>query len=235
VSAGRRSGDTPGLTGPPDAFVGERAAMVAEQLFPRGISDPRVLEAMSRVPRHLFVGREQAERAYDDHPLPIGFGQTISQPYMVARATELALPEEGDVALEIGVGSGYQTAVLSLLCAQVFAVDIVPALVDKARAHLAEAGCRNVTLAASDGSCGWPEHAPYDIIIVSAATPQVPVLLLDELRDGGRLVAPVGGFEQQVLTRVRRTGDAFETLDDVACRYVNLIGRYGVGRDKPQA
>jgi protein-L-isoaspartate(D-aspartate) O-methyltransferase len=209
--------------------------MVAEQLLPRGISDPRVLEAMSRVPRHLFVGREQADHAYDDHPLPIGFGQTISQPYMVARATEVALPEEGDVALEIGVGSGYQTAVLSLLCAQVFAVDIVPALVDNARARLADAGCRNVTLAASDGSCGWPEHAPYDIIIVSAATPQVPVLLLDELRDGGRLVAPVGGFDQQVLTRVRRTGDAFETLDDVACRYVNLIGRYGVGRDKPQA
>ena len=209
--------------------------MVAEQLLPRGISDPRVLEAMSRVPRHLFVGREQADHAYDDHPLPIGFGQTISQPYMVARASELALPEEGDVALEIGVGSGYQTAVLSLLCAQVFAVDIVPALVDNARARLADAGCRNVTLAASDGSCGWPEHAPYDIIIVSAATPQVPVLLLDELRDGGRLVAPVGGFDQQVLTRVRRTGDAFETLDDVACRYVNLIGRYGVGRDKPQA
>jgi protein-L-isoaspartate(D-aspartate) O-methyltransferase len=209
--------------------------MVAEQLLPRGISDPRVLEAMSRVPRHLFVGREQADHAYDDHPLPIGFGQTISQPYMVARATEVALPEEGDVALEIGVGSGYQTAVLSLLCAQVFAVDIVPALVDNARARLADAGCRNVTLAASDGSCGWPEHAPYDIIIVSAATPQVPVLLLDELRDGGRLVAPVGGFDQQVLTRVRRTGDTFETLDDVACRYVNLTGRYGVGRDKPQA
>ena len=140
--------------------------MVAEQLLPRGISDPRVLEAMSRVPRHLFVGREQAEHAYDDRPLPIGFGQTISQPYMVARASELALPEEGDVALEIGVGSGYQTAVLSLLCAQVFAVDIVPALVDNARARLADAGCRNVTLAASDGSCGWPEHAPYDIIIV---------------------------------------------------------------------
>lgn len=209
--------------------------MVAEQILPRGISDPRVLEAMSRVPRYLFVDSEQADHAYDDRPLPIGFGQTISQPYMVARATELALPEMGDVALEIGVGSGYQTAVLAFLCAQVFAVDIVPALVEKARAHLADAGCRNVMLAASDGSCGWPEHAPYDIIIVSAATPQVPVLLLDELRDGGRLVAPVGGFDGQILTRVRRTGDTFETLQDVPCRYVNLIGRYGVGRDKPQA
>jgi len=149
--------------------------------------------------------------------------------------TELAVPEASDVALEIGVGSGYQTAVLALLCAQVFAVDIVTALVDKARLHLGEAGCQNVTLAASDGSCGWPEHAPYDIIIISAATPQVPVLLLHELRDGGRLVAPVGGFDEQVLTRVRRRGDEFETLRDVPCRYVNLIGRYGVGRDNPQA
>ena len=209
--------------------------MVAEQLLPRGINDPRVLEAMSRVPRHLFVDREQMDHAYDDRPLPIGFGQTISQPYMVARATELAVPDAGDIALEIGVGSGYQTAVLALLCAQVFAVDILPGLVDKARAHLAEAGCQNVTLAVSDGSCGWPDHAPYDIIIISAATPQIPALLLDELRDGGRVVAPVGGFDEQVLTRVRRRGEEFETMQDVPCRYVNLIGRYGVGRDNPRA
>ncbi len=209
--------------------------MVAEQLVRRGITDPRVLEAMSLAARHLFVDREQVDYAYDDRPLPIGFGQTISQPYMVARATELAVPEAGDIALEIGVGSGYQTAVLALLCAQVFAVDIVSELVDKARLHLSEAGCQNVTLAAFDGSCGWPEHAPYDIIIVSAATPQVPALLLHELRDGGRLVAPVGGFDEQVLTCVRRKGDEFETLRDVPCRYVNLIGRYGVGRDNPQA
>ena len=216
-------------------MVGRRVTMVAEQLVRRGITDPRVLEAMSLAARHLFVDRGQVDYAYDDRPLPIGFGQTISQPYMVARATELAVPEAGDRALEIGVGSGYQTAVLALLCAQVFAVDIVPELVDKARLHLTEAGCQNVTLAAFDGSCGWPEHAPYDIIIVSAATPQVPVLLLHELRDGGRLVAPVGGFDEQVLTRVWRRGDEFETLRDVPCRYVNLIGRYGVGRDNPQA
>ena len=209
--------------------------MVAEQLIRRGITDARVLEAMNLAARHLFVEREQVDYAYDDRPLPIGFGQTISQPYMVARATELAAPQEGDIALEIGVGSGYQTAVLALLCARVFAVDIVPELVEKARLHLADAGCQNVSLAASDGSCGWPEHAPYDVIIVSAATPQVPVLLLHELRDGGRLVAPVGGFDQQVLTRVQRRGDGFETLQDVPCRYVNLIGRYGVGRDNPRA
>jgi protein-L-isoaspartate(D-aspartate) O-methyltransferase len=209
--------------------------MVAEQLVRRGITDPRVLEAMGRVARHLFVDRDQVDHAYEDRPLPIGYGQTISQPYMVARATELAAPDAGDIALEIGAGSGYQAAVLALLCAQVFAVDIVPELVDKARAHLADGGCRNVTLAAFDGTCGWPEHAPYDIIIVSAATPQIPALLLDELRDGGRLVAPVGGLDEQVLTRVRRRGDDFETMHDVPCRYVNLTGRYGVGRDKPQA
>ena len=209
--------------------------MVAEQLVRRGITDPRVLEAMGQAARHLFVDRDQVDHAYEDRPLSIGFGQTISQPYMVARATELAAPDAGDIALELGAGCGYQAAVLALLCAQVFAVDIVPELVDKARAHLADAGCRNVTLAAFDGTCGWPGHAPYDIIIVSAATPQIPVLLLDELRDGGRLVAPVGGLDEQVLTRVRRQGDDFETLHDVPCRYVNLTGRYGVGRDKPQA
>jgi protein-L-isoaspartate(D-aspartate) O-methyltransferase len=209
--------------------------MVAEQLVRRGIADPRVLEAMSRVARHLFVDHDQVEHAYDDRPLSIGLGQTISQPYMVARATELAIPDEGDIALEIGVGSGYQAAVLALLCAQVYAVDILSELVDKARLHLAEAGCHNATLAAFDGSCGWPEHGPYDIIIVSAATPQIPALLLDELRDGGRLVAPVGGVSQQVLTRVRRAGDTFESLQDIPCRYVNLTGRYGVGRDNPQA
>ena len=209
--------------------------MVSEQLVPRGIADPRVLEAMSRVPRHLFVDREQLDLAYEDRPLPIGFGQTISQPYMVARATELAVPEEKDRVLEIGVGCGYQTAVLAVLCAQVYAVDIVPNLVDKARMHLAAAGCSNVTLAAFDGSAGWPEHAPYDIIVVSAATPQIPAMLLNELADGGRLIAPVGGFDAQVLTCVRRQGDQFQSQHDVSCRYVSLTGRYGVGREKPRA
>jgi protein-L-isoaspartate(D-aspartate) O-methyltransferase len=216
-------------------LVAERATMVAEQLVSRGIADPRVLEAMSRVPRHRFVDKELVDQAYEDRPLPIGFGQTISQPYMVARATELAVPEEKDRVLEIGLGCGYQTAVLAALCAQVFSVDIVPDLVDKARRHLADADCQNVTLAGFDGSGGWPAHAPYDIIIVSAATPQIPALLLNELADGGRLVAPVGGFDEQVLTCVRRRGDEFESLRDVSCRYVSLTGRYGVGREKPQA
>ena len=235
MSPARRSGDPRNPAGQADPYLSRRTAMVTEQLIRRGISDARVLEAMSRVPRHLFVDPEHVEQAYQDRPLPIGFGQTISQPYMVARTTELAAPEPGNRALEIGVGCGYQASVLALLCAQVFAVDIVAELVEKARVHLADAGCDNVELATFDGSCGWPEHAPYDIIIVSAATPQVPTLLLDELADGGRLIVPVGGIEEQVLTRVRRQGSEFETLPDVPCRYVNLVGRYGVGRDKPQA
>jgi protein-L-isoaspartate(D-aspartate) O-methyltransferase len=235
VSSSRRPGDPPGPAGRVDAYLGERVSMVTEQLVRRGITDARVIEAMSQAPRHLFVDRELLDQAYDDRPLPIGFGQTISQPYMVARATELAVPEARDRALEIGSGCGYQSAVLGLLCRQVFAVDIVPELVDKARAHMAEAGVANVEVAAFDGSNGWPEHAPYDVIIVSAAAAQIPTLLLDELADGGRLVVPLGSPNEQVLTCVRRRGDDFETLQDVPCRYVNLIGRYGVGRDKPQA
>ena len=235
MSSARRPGHSSGPAGPEDTYLGERLSMVANQLVRRGITDARVIEAMSQAPRHLFVDREYLPQAYDDGPLPIGHGQTISQPYMVARATELAVPEAGERALEIGAGCGYQAAVLGLLCKQVFAVDIVPELVDKARVHLAEAGLSNVEVAAFDGSSGWPEHAPYDIIIVSAAAAQIPALLLDELAEGGRLVVPVGAAREQVLTRVRRRGDDFETLQDVPCRYVNLIGRYGVGRDKPQA
>jgi protein-L-isoaspartate(D-aspartate) O-methyltransferase len=235
VSSARRPGDANGPAGPADAYLGERLSMVTEQLVRRGITDARVIEAMSQAPRHLFVDREYLEHAYEDRPLPIGFGQTISQPYMVARATELAVPEAQDRALEIGVGCGYQAAVLGLLCRHVFAVDIVSELVDKARAHLTEARLDNVEVASFDGSSGWPEHAPYDIIIVSAAVTRIPTLLLDELAEGGRLVVPLGSVHEQVLTRVRRRGDDFETLQDVPCRYVNLIGRYGVGRDKPQA
>lgn len=235
MSVPRRPGDPPGPAGLVDPYLGERLSMVNEQLVRRGITDARVLEAMSQAPRNLFVDREYLEHAYEDRPLPIGHGQTISQPYMVARATELAVPESNDRALEIGLGCGYQAAVLGLLCRQVFAVDIVPELVAKARSHLVEAGRTNVEVAAFDGSSGWPEHAPYDIIIVSAAAAEIPALLLDELAEGGRLVVPLGSPGEQVLTRVRRKGDDFETLQDVPCRYVNLIGRYGVGRDKPQA
>jgi len=209
--------------------------MVAEQLARRGISDPRVLEAMRIVPRHLFVDPSLAGHAYEDRPLAIGHGQTISQPYMVARATELAAPRPTDRALEVGGGSGYQAAVLGELAAEVFAVEIVPELAARARQALAETGYRNVTVDSFDGSGGWPAHAPYDVIIVSAGAPRIPALLVSELADGGRLVIPVGGPEEQELAVVRREGDHYVTAYDTRCRYVDLLGRYGVGGGQPAA
>jgi protein-L-isoaspartate(D-aspartate) O-methyltransferase len=209
--------------------------MVFDQLSRRGIRDPRVLEAMRIVPRHLFVEPALAGHAYDDRPLAIGFGQTISQPYMVARATELAAPRDTDRALEVGSGSGYQAAVLGELAAEVFAIEIVPALAARARQVLAETGYSNVTVESFDGSGGWPEHAPYDVIIVSAGAPRIPAMLVSELADGGRLVIPVGGPEEQELAVVRREGDHYVTAYDTRCRYVDLLGRYGVGGGQPAA
>ncbi len=212
-----------------------RRAMVIEQLAHRGIRDARVLGAMGLVPRHRFVEPSLREMAYDDRPLSIGHGQTISQPYMVARATELAEVRAGDRALEVGAGSGYQAAVLARLCREVFAVEIVPALAVEARRALAEVGAVNVTLESFDGGGGWPAHAPYDVIIVSAGAPRVPPLLAGELADGGRLVIPLGGPEEQTLALVRRHGDEFTTSYDTRCRYVDLLGRFGVGGGAPAA
>jgi protein-L-isoaspartate(D-aspartate) O-methyltransferase len=218
-----------------DAFVEARRAMVIDQLVHRGIRDPRVLGTMGLVPRHRFVEPSLAEMAYDDRPLSIGHGQTISQPYMVARATELAEVQPADRALEVGAGSGYQAAVLARLCAAVFAVEIVPALAGHARQVLADIGAANVTLESFDGSGGWPAHAPYDVIIVSAGAPRVPPLLAEELADGGRLVIPLGPPEEQTLALVRRSGDEFVTSYDTRCRYVDLLGRFGVGGGAPAA
>jgi len=209
--------------------------MVLDQLARRGIRDARVLEAMTVVPRHRFVDPALAPQAYEDRPLAIGFGQTISQPYMVARATELAAPRPTDRALEVGAGSGYQTAVLAELAAEVYAIEIVPALAARARQALAETGYRNVIVESFDGSGGWPEHAPYDVIIVSAGAPRIPAMLVSELADGGRLVIPVGGPDEQELAVVRRQGDHYVTSYDTRCRYVDLLGRFGVGGGQPAA
>src|SRR5580692_1174505 len=214
---------------PDDAFAGARRAMVIDQLVHREIHDPRVLGAMGLVPRHRFVDGHLTGMAYDDRPLSIGHGQTISQPYMVARATELAEVHATDRALEVGAGSGYQAAVLAELAAEVFAIEIVPALATRARRVLTEIGLRNVTLESFDGGGGWPAHAPYDVIIVSAGAPRVPPLLAAELAEGGRLVIPLGGTDEQTLALVRRTGDDFTISYDTRCRYVDLLGRFGVG------
>jgi protein-L-isoaspartate(D-aspartate) O-methyltransferase len=216
-------------------FAEARRRMVMDQLVRRGIQDARVLAAMGSVPRHLFVAPALAEEAYGDRPLPIGFGQTISQPYMVARATELAEPREGDRVLEVGAGCGYQAAVLARLCAKVYAVEIMPGLAVQARATLEALEVANVEVESFDGGAGWPEHAPYDVIVVSAGAPRVPPLLVDQLADGGRLVVPVGPREEQTLAVVRRVGDRYETREDTRCRYVDLLGRYGVGGEPPAA
>jgi len=220
---------------PEDAALQSRRAMVLDQLVRRCIRDPRVLEAMTAVPRDRFVDPALAEQAHEDRPLAIGFGQTISQPYMVARATELAAPRASDRALEVGADSGYQAAVLGALCTEVFAIEIVPALAARARQALADTGYTNVILESFDGSGGWPEHAPYDVIIVSAGAPRIPTMLVSELADGGRLVIPVGGPEEQELAVVRREGDHYLTSYDTRCRYVDLQGRFGVGGGQPIA
>lgn len=218
-----------------ERFVEARRRMVSEQLERRGIRDARVLNAMATVPRHAFVDPAMAEEAYEDHPLPIGFGQTISQPYMVARATELAAPTPTARVLEIGAGCGYQAAVLAALAHQVYAVEIVPGLAAFAAKRLEARGITNVVVDSFDGGAGWPEHAPYDAIVVSAAAPRIPPLLIDQLADGGRLVIPVGPHEEQTLAVVRRIGDRYEVTDDTRCRYVDLQGRFGVGSDPPLA
>jgi protein-L-isoaspartate(D-aspartate) O-methyltransferase len=210
-----------------DAYLDERLQMVEHQLRRRGIRDERVLKAMEEVPRHRFVDAIYRDQAYEDHPLPIGAGQTISQPYMVARMTELCAAGPDDRALEVGAGSGYQTAVLARLCREVFAAEIVEELVLRARAVLAELGCSNVTLERRDGSSGWPEAAPFDIILVAAGAPEVPGPLVDQLSDGGRLVIPVGGRETQILWRLIRRGSEFVREEDTPCRFVDLRGRHG--------
>jgi protein-L-isoaspartate(D-aspartate) O-methyltransferase len=193
------------------------------------------MPAMAAVPRHQFVDPALTQVAYEDRPLPIGFGQTISQPYMVARATELCDPRPTDRALEIGVGCGYQLAILAQLCERAYGIEVIPELARMAATTLAKLGIENVEVESFDGSGGWPAHAPFDVIVVSAGAPRVPPLLVDQLADGGRMVIPVGEPNEQELAVIRRRGDEYETTTDTRCRYVDLVGRYGFGRTPPLA
>jgi protein-L-isoaspartate(D-aspartate) O-methyltransferase len=192
------------------------------------IQDPRVLAAMADVPRHLFVPEALQGRAYGDHALPIAANQTISQPYIVARMTELLECDRSSRVLEIGAGSGYQTAVLARVAGQVYAIERIAELARQAQARIRSLGIYNATVKCFDGTMGWSAHAPYDGVLVAAGGPEVPEPLLAQLKVGGRLVIPVGASrESQRLVRVVRTEDGFQHEEHGACAFVPLIGRYG--------
>jgi protein-L-isoaspartate(D-aspartate) O-methyltransferase len=196
--------------------------MVREQLRARDIRDERVLDVMGRVPRHLFVPEEYRDTAYEDHPLPIGHGQTISQPYIVAFMTQALKPEPTHKVLEIGTGSGYQAAVLAALSREVYTIEILAPLAETARKTLAAVGVQNVHVRTGDGYLGWPEHAPYDRIVVTAAPPQIPPALVEQLRVGGLMAIPVGTTLQE-LRILRKTASGLETLATMPVRFVPMI------------
>ncbi len=206
---------------PPD-WKALREQMVTQQIAARGVVNPRVLRAMREVPRHRFVPESNRGRAYQDRPLPIGHGQTISQPYIVAVMTELLKPQPGDRVLEIGTGSGYQAAVLSGLVEKIYSIEIIPELAETARVALAAGGYQNVEVITGDGYKGLPEHAPFDGIIVTAAPEKVPEPLVEQLAVGGRLVIPVGGWSQD-LRVLERTEEGVRTTTLFPVRFVPLV------------
>jgi protein-L-isoaspartate(D-aspartate) O-methyltransferase len=201
--------------------------MVDEQLVRRGIKDQRVLNAFLEVPRHKFVEEYLKYKAYDDYPLSIGYGQTISQPYMVALMTEAINPQPAERILEIGTGSGYQAAILSRLCSAVYTIERISALASRARKALDDLGYFNVHIRLGDGTMGLPQDAPYDGIIVTAGAPHVPESLIGQLREDGRLIIPVGDEGIQDLKRITRTKDGVKEESLGGCRFVKLIGKNG--------
>ena len=209
-----------------DDFADARRRMVEEQIRARGIEDPAVLAALETVPRHLFVPADQRAQAYADHPLPIGAGQTISQPYMVALMTSLLGLKPGSKVLEVGTGSGFQAAVLSRIAGEVYTIEILKPLAERARHTLADLGYRNVHVRAGDGFQGWPEEAPFDAIIVTAAAPIVPDPLLRQLKRGGKLVIPVGNRDtlQNLLVYTRRADGSFDHASVLPVRFVPMTG-----------
>ena len=201
--------------------------MVREQLLPRGISDKRVLHAFHGVERHEFVPPDLRKGAYEDHPLPLGEGQTISQPYMAALMTQCLVLKGEERVLEIGTGSGYQTAILRTLAKEVFSVERVGGLAKKAESTLARLGYDNVRIKVDDGTLGWPENAPYGAIIVTAGSPKIPEAYMAQLETGGRLVIPVGTAVSQVLTLVEKNPDSVVVSELCGCVFVPLVGKDG--------
>jgi protein-L-isoaspartate(D-aspartate) O-methyltransferase len=211
----------------PDPFALLRHAMVQNQLRGRGIRDESVLAAMERVPRHEFVPTYNSEAAYEDHPIEIGQQQTISQPFMVAAMAEAAEIKPADVVLEVGTGSGYQAAVLAELAAEVFTIERFSSLAETAQKLLAHLNYANIVVALGDGSNGLPQYAPYDAIVVAAGAPAIPPALVDQLRDGGRLVIPIGSAQEQELYLLRKQNGTPTTQRLFGCKFVPLVGRFG--------
>ncbi|HEX6805453.1 MAG TPA: protein-L-isoaspartate(D-aspartate) O-methyltransferase [Terriglobales bacterium] len=210
-----------------DAYTSVRREMVETQLRTRGIHDQRVLDAMRRVPRHEFVDEQCRAQAYEDHPLPIAEDQTISQPFIIALSLQALELQGTEGVLEIGTGSGYQTAVLAVLARAVYSIERHTILAQTAAATLARLGFNNVSLKVGDGSCGWPERAPYEAILVSAAAPKLPESLVQQLAEGGRMIVPVGPQHSQVLQLVRKRQGKAVVEPIEGCRFVPLIGAEG--------
>ncbi len=208
-----------------DAFEAALHDMIEQQIRRRGVDDPRVLEAMSRVPRHRFVPTRRQKLAYEDVALPIGSRQTISQPYMVAAMTEALQLRSTSRVLEVGTGSGYQTAILAEIAAHVYTIEVIAKLSERAREVLASLSYENIGFRIGDGAVGWPEEAPFDVILVTAAAHHVPTGLLDQMADDASLVMPVGGRFMQDLCRFKRTGTEIESTFITRCRFVPLVGR----------
>src|ERR671924_1988762 len=206
-------------------FARERVRMVEDQLARRGITDARVLEAMRRIPRHRFVEEGLAHGAYEDHPLPIGEGQTISQPYIVALMTSLLELSSREKVLEVGTGSGYQTAVLGALARRVCSIERLPRLAERARATLESLGVSNVWIRVGNGALGWPDQAPFDRILVAAGGPAIPPPLVQQLAEGGRMVLPVGNPDSQVLTVIDNVGGEIRQRTHGECKFVKLVGK----------
>jgi protein-L-isoaspartate(D-aspartate) O-methyltransferase len=225
LGVGQLSGAAHAAPSEPDARRPERLQMVSRQIESRGVRDPRVLEAMRAVPRHRFVPESEQPYAYQDRPLPIGHGQTISQPYIVALMSELADVKAGDTVLEVGTGSGYQAAVLAEMGAKVYSIEILEALARRSKATLEELGySKKVEVRHGDGYAGWPEHAPFDAIVVTAAPPKIPEPLKEQLKVGGRLVIPVGKYLQSLL-QLTRTEKGFREESVIPVRFVPMTGK----------